>query len=465
MSDPGSGPCRHLRPASIIPVVGLCALLWLITVRLNWPGHYSVDSLVQLAEGMTGFYVSFNPPGMSILLAQVSRWGGHGPFMALSAVLYFAALALLMLRGWPGLRRGWSVLLLAICIALGPVTLIYNGTVWKDVFCANLLLLAFALVPVPGAPRPWPAIGAALLLAGLATRVREHGALASVVLIAYAAWSLHPGAGHRADRGRVSLRLGALWLGLTLALGGLITSQQIESPAGGKGWRIALRFEIAGMVFHSRHPEAVLTRFGIDADAAVKAVREAYTPQRVDTLRAFNATLSREKPDLLRLWWALLRDEPSSLWRHKSAAAAALLGNRTDGGCLPAHVGVSGEVLDILRRTMPYEFPPGFLPAPSPHTQQLYHYRQWGLAAFSGWPYILLLLATLALGLHRRDALATSLALAGLLYVGSFIVAGMACDFRYLYFGVAASMLAGLVLWQRTPTPAICEPGRHTGSR
>ena len=459
MSDGAPRLRMHERvPLTVLPVVGLCGVLWLITVRLNWPGHYSVDSIVQLAEGMTGFYVSFNPPGMSIVLGEVSRWGGHGAFMALSAGLYFTALARLLLRGWPGLRRGWPMLLLATCIALSPVTLIYNGTVWKDVFCANLLLLAFVLVPAPRALRPWPAIASAILLAAVAARVREHGAIAAMVLIAYAAWTLDPRTGRWPVRGRRVLQLGGLWLGLTLALGGLIASQVVEAPASGKGWRIAMRFEIAGMVFHSRHPEAVLTRFGIDPDAAMKAVHEAYTPQRVDTLGAFTATLNRTKPALLPLWWALLREEPLSLWRHKTAAAGELLGRRTDSRCLPAHVGVSVEAMDILRRNMPYDFPPGFLPIRSVYTQQLYNYRQWGLAAFTGWPYALLLVAALSLGLQRRNALASSLALAGLLYVASFVVAGLACDFRYQYFGVAASLFAGLALCQRRPTPAVAVP-------
>lgn len=439
-----------------LPVPIVCAALWLVTVWLDWPGHYSLDSIVQLAEGMTGFYASFNPPGMSVLLAWVSRWGGHGAFMALDAALYFAALALVLRDGGPGWRRRWPVLLLAGAVALGPVTLIYNGTVWKDVFCANLLLLAFALVTTRRDAPPWAVIGASMLLAAMATLVRQQGAIAALVLVVATAWAIDRNTVHvpARMRGLRLLQVGALWIGWVLALSWLVASQQTETPPGGKGWRVAARFDIAGMVVHARHPDAVLRQFGIDADAAVRAARQSYTPERVDTLAAFNATLVGVKSQMLPLWWALFRAEPLSLLEHKAAAAAQLLGNRLDGRCLPAHVGVSSDALDILRRNMPYTFPPGFLPAAPRHTDLLYRYRQWGLAAFSGWPYALLLVAVLAAGLRTRNATASSLALAGLAYVGSFLVVGLACDFRYQYFGVAAAMLAALALWRRTPPGA-----------
>ncbi len=445
-----------------LPVPIVCAALWLVTVWLDWPGHYSLDSVVQLAEGMTGFYASFNPPAMSVLLAWVSRWAGHGAFMAINAALYFAALALVLRDGGPGWRRRWPVLLLAGAVALGPVTLIYNGTVWKDVFCANLLLLAFALVTTRRDAPPWPVVGAAMLLAALATLVRQQGAFAALVLVVATAQAMN----RNAVRGPARLRwlrllqVGALWVGWVLVLGWLVAAQQTTTPTAGKGWRVAARFDIAGMVAHAHHPEAVLRQFGIDADAAVRAARQSYTPQRVDTLAAFNATLIGVKSQMLPLWWALFSAEPMSLLEHKAAAAAQLLGNRLDGRCLPAHVGVSADALDIVKRNMPYSFPPGFLPAAPRHTDLLFRYRQWGLAAFSGWPYALLLVGVLVVGLRTRNATASSLALAGLVYVGSFLVVGLACDFRYQYFGVAAAMLAALALWRRTPPESASTPER-----
>ena len=45
-----------LIPTAKSAVTALLLVLWLAVVALNWPGHFSTDSLIQLLEGRTGHY-------------------------------------------------------------------------------------------------------------------------------------------------------------------------------------------------------------------------------------------------------------------------------------------------------------------------------------------------------------------------------------------------------------------------
>ena len=52
---PARGDLPRIAAAAIV-VTGAAASLW-----LNWPGHFSYDSVVQLAEGRTGIYSGGHP--------------------------------------------------------------------------------------------------------------------------------------------------------------------------------------------------------------------------------------------------------------------------------------------------------------------------------------------------------------------------------------------------------------------
>lgn len=429
----------------------ICILLlaaYALTVTLNWPGHYSVDSIVQLAEGMTGYYFSFNPPLMAELLGVVSRFAGHGIFMAINASIFFVAIGLIWYRKVTGFKHLLLVGPVALFVALNPVTLIYNGTVWKDVFCANLLLLSFSIVY---SSKNSKAIFFALLLAAMAAQVRQQGAIVSVIICCYAALQITaPAHRHFSPLSKNFLKCFTGWVLMGVALSFFVSSLQTEKVGNpGQGFLSAARFDIAGMIYFGDSPQSVLSQYVKDPVAAINAAKKEYSPERVDTLNTFpNALGTESNGQTYQLWWAMVRADPSSFIRHKRAAAQKLFGSRMQNQCLPVYLGVADETLDIFKRIeYPYAFPTGFLPTRSSHIPELWNYVQFGLAFYTGWLWLALLMTVLVVGLLMRNMFAVGLSLGGLLYSGSFMVIGLACDFRYQYFGVVASMLGMLAIF------------------
>ncbi|HEX3405730.1 MAG TPA: hypothetical protein VHS81_00715, partial [Caulobacteraceae bacterium] len=98
----GSGAPRLLAGLAIV-------VAWAACLALNWPGHFTWDSVMQLAEGRRGLYSGQHPPVMSWLLGLAdAAQPGAAPFVALQATLVFAPLLAFVLIG----RGSWLGLLL-----------------------------------------------------------------------------------------------------------------------------------------------------------------------------------------------------------------------------------------------------------------------------------------------------------------------------------------------------------------
>src|SRR5215469_14756572 len=163
------------RVAAAVIVVGAVAALC-----VNLPGHFTYDSVVQLAEGRTGDYGGQHPPVMSWLLG-LADWvhPGAAAFVVLDVALVGGALSALVLA--PG-RGTWLAPVLAAAVFLLPQLLIYPAIVWKDVLFAGSACAGFACLAWAAAlwSRPrWRvgllALGLALLT--LASLARQNGAV------------------------------------------------------------------------------------------------------------------------------------------------------------------------------------------------------------------------------------------------------------------------------------------------
>src|SRR6185312_3892542 len=143
---PGGRVMRIFTAKSV--VTALLLALWLGVIALNWPGHFSTDSVIQLLEGRTGHYETWHPPVMSLLLGLADAvTPGAGLFAAFDATLLFGSLLLLVrVRdqvSW------WAIPVLAAC-ALTPQFLLYPGLVWKDVLFAHASVAGFACLAFAG---------------------------------------------------------------------------------------------------------------------------------------------------------------------------------------------------------------------------------------------------------------------------------------------------------------------------
>lgn len=428
-----------------------CLSLWAFTIYINWPGHYSFDSIVQLAEGMTGYYVSPHSPLMSQILGGVTRIGGHGLFIAINSFLFFLA-QFFILSKFKNL--GFRLLLMLVLVAvvsLNPMVLIYNGTVWKDVFCANLLLLSFVTIWFFKDTHRLLGVTIGLGLAVIASMVRQQGALVAIVIMLYTAWAVRkPGITTRIMFFRSILVYSFSMILLFSAIHSVVKFRQEEVVQGimATGLMSAAAFDVAGMIVNSDSSKAVLSLYISNSTEALKLARQFYTPARIDTLSPFLASISHlSEKELLDLWFDLALHQPSSLFKHKANAALALFSRNESVHCLPVHIGVVGNALDFLQQAgYPYHFPQGFLPNQSDFLEILFLYSESMPYIFTGWFWLALLALFFFLGFRRKICFIHALAIGGLVYVGSFVVVGLACDFRYQYFGVVAAMSGALIL-------------------
>lgn len=432
-------------------LAGLLSLFFLFTVAINWPGHYSVDSIIQLTEGMTGYYFSIAPALMSVMLGWITRLFGHGAFIVVVTGMFYTALWFFISRR--RMMRSWGGLLMLAFLCINPIILIYNGIVWKDVVFANIALIGFALAD-QAQPRKniSVAVVLALIAAACAALIRQQGLIASVFICLLIAARVRANAPSKA---RLAIRT-ILLLVVTFVLSAMISfavslAQREKTVIGfSAGLGILIRYDIAGMV--ARNPvntRPVLVQYIKEADLAITSAKQEYSPDRVDTLNQFDRVLSTlDFNRTLFLWRDLVLAKPSYFFAHKWASWKALLGPRPELQCLPVHVGVSAETISLLQNAgVPYQYSQGFVPQPSRYADSLYKYSEKGSWLFTGWIWLLICFALIFASYFKKNMIVGCIASAGALYTLSFLLVGIACDFRYQYFTVVAGMVGTLIFY------------------
>lgn len=408
-----------------------------LMLRLNLPGHLSVDSVLALREGRLHLRDTWNPAIFGWLLGVFdSVRPGTALAVATGGVLLFGAWgAMSFLRP----RTSWLAPVLALGAIALPQVVIYPAIVWKDVWFAEAAIAGFVVLalalksPVPAVR--WAGLGlAALLLAG-AGLLRQNGLIlapAAALAIAWAAWPR--GAGR-------ALAAAAVWLAvvaaLTLALSAAARPQGIGRPdaAGAKGLRILETYDVIGAAARGGLPLDALDRFDPTLDDLVrKAAPADYSPERVDTLGADAAlgdALVGVPASVIRSEWLdLVLHHPETYLAVRGEVFRWVFATPVIDRCLPVHVGVAGPPAALADLRM--------APRRSHDDVRLYNYVTWFLdtPAYSHVAYAAVALAVGVLLLWRREP--ADLAMAGLMagslaFAASFFVISIACDYRYLY--------------------------------
>ncbi|HWF78445.1 MAG TPA: hypothetical protein VN694_14865, partial [Caulobacteraceae bacterium] len=259
---------------------------WAACLALNWPGHFTWDSVMQLAEGRRGLYSGQHPPVMSWLLGLADAIRpGAAPFVALQSALVFGSLLAFALIG----RGAWLAALLAIIVAAFPQLAVYPAIVWKDVLfagaaCAGFAALAWAGAVWARAGRRWALLAAAAALLALATLARQNGAVVLPFAAVAVAWIAA-----RNSAGRPLAR-GAGFFAATVVLvlvSSAVLSARVTGDAGvGEQWEHLQTYDIVGAMARDPH-----VRLGVLRTRAPKLealLRDdgapVYSPSRIDTL-------------------------------------------------------------------------------------------------------------------------------------------------------------------------------------
>jgi hypothetical protein len=409
-------------------------------VVVNWPGHLSFDSLVQLDDGRTGRYHTWHPPIMAWMLGVGDRLlRGPGLFMAFDAALFFASLAALTMG-----RRGgsWTGPIVALALMASPQVLIYQGIVWKDVLYANASVAGFAALYLSDAAartrrtKGWLIlIGFAAL--GLAALARQNGVVSVVAGAgAMAVISLQRAgpAWWRKWRGAVGgavLALALTALGVA-AVSAALDTRRIDNPGDAAQFQALQQFDLIGGVAHD--PRVDLSALAPPALAArVRRAARSYTPARVDTVAqipGLSDALTSDSQGVSTAWRTLLRDRPAAYIAHRRDVFWWTLFTPDLAQCLPVFTGVDGppELVKALglvnhqdaRDLALEDYASHFYATP------VFSHAAYGLVA-------LVLLVLLARRGRPGDAAMAAMLASALAFTACFVIISFACDYRYLY--------------------------------
>lgn len=418
---------------------------WATVLALNFPGHLSVDSVLQLHEGRFHVRETWGPAMYAWLL---------GVFDSISpgTKAYLAAATGLLFGAWLWLTRiagRASILAAVVALALiaTPNILIYQGIVWRDVLFANLgvagfVSLAAAARAWDAGRRPWLTVALAALLLAVAALVRQNGPVLWVLGAIAVGWA----APARSFRGR--LGWGAGWFVGTAAAAAVLSVLCLPQGPGldtanARGLRLLQIYDLVGAV--QREPGYPLPRLEAAAPKSVAILRSGapgyYSPQRIDFLNqipnvgnSFNAMKSE---DIQAEWLKLVTTRPDLYLQIRFEVLRWVVDTPVIDACLPVHVGVEGpvEALADLKMT----------PRRSADDTRLYNYSTWFMdtPVLRHMTYVVIAgIVGLVLLIRRRpeDIGVAGLQFAALAFAASYFPISLACDYRYLYFVDLAAM-------------------------
>jgi hypothetical protein len=442
------GAPRHIAAARLA-AVAVIAAAWAICLALNWPGHFTWDSVMQLAEGRRGLYSGQHPPVMSWLLrlADAAR-PGAAAFVVVQVTLVFGALMAFATLG----RGSWLAAPLAAAFATFPQLILYPAIVWKDVLfagaaCGGFAALAWAGVACATPVRRWALLSVSVALLALATLARQNGAVV-LPFAAGAVWWFATQNGARRPLvvgARFLAALAAIVLTASAALGTRVTG----SDGVAEQWEHLQTYDIVGAA--ARDPGF---RFGVLQARAPRLAAllrgdgvPVYSPARIDTLADPIFTETDGRRDLVQpladQWRALILDHPLLYLRQRAAAFRWVLLTPAPSECVMAETGVDGDpdalaAAGLTERQTPRDEALDSYAGAFARTPVLSH-AVYGLAAIG-------LAIMLVLRRHGADIAVAAMLGGALAFTASFAVISIACDYRYLYFLDLSAIAAALYL-------------------
>lgn len=442
-------------------------VLWLVLavgglamLRLNLPGHLSVDSVLALHEGRFGVRTTWNPAIYGWLLGILDRVvRGTSLVVILSGLCLFGSwAALAQLRP----RTSWLAPAVALGVIALPQALIYPAIVWKDVLFADAAVAGFVVLATAlrrgRVEAGWLALSIVLFAA--AGLLRQNGLILAVAAATALAWALWARGWGR------SLVIASAWLAavavVALVFSALAQPQGAGTPdqAGGKGLRILAFYDIAAAAhLKPGRPTPHIDRVAPAVGDHLRANADRlYSPERVDVLGrdAWLKDAVNALPDAVIVgdWRDLVTREPGLWLRARWLAFEQVAATPIIDRCLPVTLGVHGppETLKAL----------GMKERMSRHDARLYNYVTWFLdtPAMSHLAYGVVAAVVGLVLLCRRDP--ADLVIAGfmagsLAFALSFFAISIACDYRYLYL-LDLAALTGVLYLALDPTLRRAEP-------
>ena len=437
-------------PAPALVAAAFILTAWAATLAVNWPGHLSYDSILQLQQGRSGLYNNWHPPVMAWLLGLGDALvPGAGLFVALDCVLAFGALAALVALN-PA-RTTWLATAVALATVLSPQLLLYQGLVWKDILFADAAIAGFA--SLGWAAARWEVLrfriallGASTLLLVLAALTRQNGMVLLPCAGAALGWiAARQGTSRlRATGWGAGFLVGAL--GLTAGATALLDLRSDGNSGPQEQVRLLQAYDLSGAL--AQRPDLPLTALADDPklEQVLRTVgARLYTPVRNDPIASspdFQTAMEDADPDEVGAQWRLtMGSHPWLYLRLRAAAFYWVFATPDIVAARPVFTGIEGpapqmKALSISPRRDARD-----------HLLENYSKAFFGTPVFSHVTFAILAAAGLVLLLRRRRPadIAVAAMLAGaFVFTASFFFISISSDYRYLYM-LDLSALAALL--------------------
>jgi hypothetical protein len=440
-----------------------------VSLVMNLPGHMSYDSVLQLAQGRSGVYNNWHPPVMAWLLGVFDGLvRGTALFVLFNSLLLYGALALLVCA--PA-RSTWIAAPLLIVWAAIPNGLIYPGIVWKDVLFAATALGGFTGLVLTA--RLWPrrrwrfvAIVGSFLLLSLAALTRQNGLVVLPAAAVALGWIAARSGHHKPIHSAIAyalLPLGGAILVMLAANAGLQTRSDGE-PSTIYELEDLQAYDLAAAL--QAKPDLELGRLKTANPTLERLLRTRaaplYTPERLDAISGMpeldKALFDTPIQDVSGQWRQLVLGHPWLYLKIRARDFFWVLATPDIDVCLPFFDGVSGPEpwvtrLGLKNRERPQDLALKAWGEPWSHSPLSSHLLYLAVDA--------MLLGLLLIRRRTTDIAIAGLLAAALLFVATFFLISVACDYRYLYFLDVAAIAAGVYvvadpsdLRLRRPRPA-----------
>jgi len=424
-------PTRHLLGF----VAALLAAGYGLTLWIFYPGVMTYDAKFvheDIAKGILGDWQS---PVMTWLWGLIDPMApGPGSMFLLTATLYWLGFGLL---SFVLAARANRVALLLPILALMPPSLAFVGIIWRDVLFATCWLLAASIAfALWGRPPPikLPAQLLALALVTMGVLLRPNALLAAPVLAAYVVWPT-----------RFSLRRSAI-LFVPAAVGLFAVVQVVYYGALGATRQHPLQsimiFDLGGISHFAKE-----NQYPVDWSESENALllNTCYQPTqwdiywRLEPCSFVMGKIEREKglfgtSAIPKAWLLAIWRHPLAYLQHRSAFMWNFL----------AADNLTMWLADVEHPTQQvFADRAAFVALVSVHNAlkptPLFRAGTWLLACM-----VLCCLGWRGAG-SREGAFALGVCGSATIYVMSFLVVGVASDFRYGYWAVLAAIAGAVV--------------------
>lgn len=419
--------------------LGIFAALAVFLAAFHSPGQMSVDSILALYGAMRGVAAGWDVTFLSAIMV----WLGGGViatslFVAINCCLTYGCFAALLTYHRAETASRWR-LALAFVLALNPLFMFYVGIVWKDVILATCAMVVATLLLMAannkGRSRYLLLVLSAVTIAFLIP-IRQQGILLAVPFsIVTAGLVICPLSRQFKLRATIFFICLGCIVGCALLFTGL-QNKTITGPATGavqQGLLTIRDYDIAGIIANTDVSEP--DSWSETTPSVREAIRKLYSPERIDTIwhvpeiRSYFDNMGSAQG--WSIWAHGIEHHPAAYIRHRWNAMAWLLGLHEMKGCVAAYWGVYGLPDQVTALGLQEE-----MDARAKLIGRL-TVDLFGTPVFRNWFYTLLLAASsiaVVFRLRGRQRwTAAGIAVAGWLYLLSFIPTTIACDFRYLY--------------------------------